>query len=544
MRDLFKGIRTCSLTWAVVLCGSACAQLAPIWRATGGPTGSRFGYSVSRGGDVNGDGYEELVVGAPWGRKALYMEGLAFVFRGGPSGLDSADYWTDGGNQISAQLGWSVAGGGDLNGDGYDDVIAGAPYHDAGQTDEGAAFVYYGSADGLPVVPDLVLQCDQAQAMFGNSVAIPGDVNGDGFDDLLVGAPYYDDGPVNEGTVFLYYGSPSGLGTTAVWTFETEQWSAYVHVHPVGDLNGDGFDDVGITSLLYEDGETDEGRAFLFYGSASGPGPAPSWAFSPNDDYSHTCSMDGAGDVNGDGYPDLVVGAHGFGWMDGNLAGQGAAFLFLGSGSGPSEEPAWLMEPNTDLATSFGNAVAGVGDVDGDGLDDVVVCDEDRWGDIPSEGGASLYTGILAGLSTSPLWEATGGQITANYGRAVCGRMDTNGNGVPEWLIGAPYYDNVDAANGVVFLYEWTDQPTQAPSAGVSTQPGCIVRYNSGVPFLEMSNARHPAEVFITDVHGQTLLHRAWDGNALPLVGLSPGMYVVSVLTRGHREHHRIIIGR
>ena len=104
-----------------------------------------------------------------------------------------------------------MATAGDVNGDGYADVIVGAPRYDNGQTDEGRAYVYYGSAGGLSGSPGWTAESDQAGAFFGDSVATAGDVNGDGYADVIVGAPYYDNGQTGEGMAFVYYGAGGGL---------------------------------------------------------------------------------------------------------------------------------------------------------------------------------------------------------------------------------------------------------------------------------------------------------------------------------------------
>jgi hypothetical protein len=114
-------------------------------------------------------------------------------------------------NDPYARLGFSVAGAGDVNGDGYADVIVGAPFYDAGENDEGAAFVFLGSASGSvgsdPTTAHAQIESDQAFASLGWSVAGAGDVNGDGFADVMAGAPRYDAIETSEGAAFVFLGN-------------------------------------------------------------------------------------------------------------------------------------------------------------------------------------------------------------------------------------------------------------------------------------------------------------------------------------------------
>ncbi|MGB2856715.1 MAG: integrin alpha, partial [Dehalococcoidia bacterium] len=164
--------------------------------------------------------------------------------------------WTMNGGQTEAGFGCYVGTAGDVNGDGYDDIIVGAVHYDNGETNEGRACVYYGSSAGFSIVPDWTAESNQVEGRFGASVATAGDVNGDGYDDVIIGAYAYDKGQTNEGVAFVYHGSPTGLdaaGTRPIgtpdnadWVGEINQAVAYygVSVGTAGDVNADGYDDV------------------------------------------------------------------------------------------------------------------------------------------------------------------------------------------------------------------------------------------------------------------------------------------------------------
>jgi hypothetical protein len=173
-------------------------------------TNAFFGISVAGAGDVNGDGYADVIVGADLADNGESYEGMAFVYLGGASGgTPPGPSWTADGDQGSAYFGGSVSGAGDVNGDGYADVIVGARNYDAPENGEGQAFVYLGSASGLATTPASILDMplDQADAWFGNSVAGAGDVNGDGYADVIVGACYGSNGQSSEGLAYLYHGN-------------------------------------------------------------------------------------------------------------------------------------------------------------------------------------------------------------------------------------------------------------------------------------------------------------------------------------------------
>jgi hypothetical protein len=169
-----------------------------------------------------------------------------FVYHGSATGLSTTPSWTAESNQAGAQFGYSVSSAGDVNGDGFSDVIVGAPEFDSPEANEGRVFVYHGSATGLSTTPSWTAESNQAGARFGWSVSSAGDVNGDGFSDVIVGAPEFDSPELNEGRVFVYHGSATGLSTTPSWTAESNQAGARFgySVSSAGDVNGDGFSDV------------------------------------------------------------------------------------------------------------------------------------------------------------------------------------------------------------------------------------------------------------------------------------------------------------
>jgi hypothetical protein len=296
------------------------------WARDSNQTSAVFGISVGTAGDVNGDGYADVIVGAYYYDHGQTDEGRAFVYHGSASGLSTTPDWTAESNQDYAYFGTSVAAAGDVNADGYGDVIVGANNYNS----EGRAVVYHGSESGLSTNANWTADSDQGGASLGTSVGTAGDVNGDGYADVIVGADYYSNGQTYEGRAFEFEGSASGLSTTPNWTAESDQALAYFgySVGTAGDVNGDGYADVIVGAWSYDNGQTDEGRAFVYHGSAAGLSAIPNATAEANQRSALLgYSVGTAGDVNGDSYDDDVVGSP---YYDHGQTDEGAAFVFRG----------------------------------------------------------------------------------------------------------------------------------------------------------------------------------------------------------------------
>jgi hypothetical protein len=244
---------------------------SPAWIVEGDQVTPVFGGTLGTAGDVNGDGFSDVVIGAPYYDNGQVNEGRAFVYHGSATGLAASSAWTAESNQDEALFGYAGTAG-DVNGDGFSDVIVAAVYYDNDQHNEGRAYVYHGSATGLIASPAWMAEGDQDGAGFGSAVGTAGDVNGDGYADVVVGAYYYDSGQWDEGRAFVYHGSATGLAASSAWTAESDQDSTSfgISVATTGDVNGDGFGDVIIGAGAYDNGQQDEGRAYVYHGNQGG----------------------------------------------------------------------------------------------------------------------------------------------------------------------------------------------------------------------------------------------------------------------------------
>ena len=161
---------------------------------------------------MNGDGYSDVIVGTYGDDNG---EGRAYVYHGSATGLSTSYAWTAEGNQSNAFFGRSIASAGDVNGDGYSDVIVGAYLYDNGEDGEGRAYVYHRSATGLSTSYAWTAESNQSHASFGKSVASAGYVNGDGYSDVIVGAYGCDKCECCGGRAFVYHGN-GGLGLSLI----------------------------------------------------------------------------------------------------------------------------------------------------------------------------------------------------------------------------------------------------------------------------------------------------------------------------------------
>ncbi len=400
---------------------------------------AQFG-SVAVTGDWDGNGYDDLLVGAPGTELdgLGFDDGAVFSYPGSSSGIDLVEDWSFYGDATWPAIGAVMDSAGDVNGDGFEDLILGSPASNSG-LDGGAVLVFHGSATGLEASVSWEAVGGQPFAGFGGHVAGLGDVNGDGYDDVAVTADGYDDvGCFDCGAVFLYYGSATGLASVPDWEYVEPKPGEFPgwQVASAGDVNGDGYSDLAIGQPYYEsaDIQENEGRVMVFLGSATGPGLLPNWQAQSNMvGLSLGWAMTSA-DVNGDGYSDLVAGAPTDGTIP-SCTGQ-SVFAYQGLATGLKKKAIWqkVLKGNCD---AFGATLA-AGDVNGDGYDDVIVGAPTYTGTKAAEGRTWGYLGAATGIGKKSSWDvrANGQEYRLSNGLTT---GDLDGDGVDEVVTGSPY---------------------------------------------------------------------------------------------------------
>ena len=450
--------------------GGAIGQAAsPTWEFTVGARSAPVDTSWGTTPDVNGDGYADVLVGAPYAGA-----GTVSVYLGSAAGLSASPQLTltsPNGTSTSAYFGASVASAGDVNGDGYADVIASA----AGS----AAYLYLGGADGLSSSPAVALPAPNAGGDFGLRVESAGDVNGDGYADVIV-----DDNIT--GHVYLYYGSSLGLSSSPALVLSGGTYSDFGHsIDGAGDVNGDGYGDVIVSVPSLNAGN---GQVYLYLGSPEGLSSPPAVTIDCPGANDGGCRMASAGDVNGDGYADMIIG------VDVLNDAVGQAYIYLGSAAGLASSPAvTLVGPETNVGDSFGRWIATAGDVNGDGYADVVVgADAESDRSVGADGGLNtpagwvhVYLGSANGPASSPAVTLTGPDGSGSlFGRSVTGTGDVNGDGYGDLIVGA----DADLSRGPGWAHLYLGTATGVASTPAATLTGPSAESHFGLSVASVSS--------------------------------------------------------
>jgi hypothetical protein len=415
-------------------------------------------------GDVNGDGFSDIIVGALRNSDNATYSGAAYVVFGpltGQINAGAADLKVTG-LADTDYVGRGVTGAGDTNNDGYDDIIIGAIGDDSGGTNAGAAFLVLGPASGSFNVNSADAEfTGSAAGDIAGELAYAGDVNNDGYDDIFVGAQFNGDGGTKSGAAYLIFGPSSADASLddadVVFTGEEANDEAASSIGGGGDIDGDGYADLLIAARGEDTGGDSAGAVYVIYGDGSmsdtdlSAADAKLTGEADNAQIGWGVSLASAGDTNNDGYDDIVIGAR---YDSDSATNAGAAYIIEGPVAGTSSLSTADAKVLGEAAGDYtGDSVHGPGDIDNDGYDDLII--GSGYSDAGNTNGGAVYLvrGPLSG--TSNLSAATG-RITATgkedraRGRGV---GDIDNDGIPDIMVGAQLNDDAGTDAGSAYLF-------------------------------------------------------------------------------------------
>jgi VCBS repeat-containing protein len=448
------------------------------------------GTSVSEAGDINGDGYADFIIGDSNYNAAHVVFGQASEL---DSTIDLSTLDGINGFTLSAENSInSVNSAGDINGDGYDDLIIGVPYASTSGpfSSEGSSYVYFGKADGFNSNINLnelngsngfSISSTLPNSYVGSSVSHAGDINGDGFDDILVSVPGESNNP---GDAYVVFGKATGFDTNldvnsldsdaGIRIMNAGDVSDGIQVSNLGDVNGDGFDDV-IFTVRQEDEPTD---AYIIYGNNTGFSNSIDLATLTTDagvylsGFGYTengLSVNEAGDFNGDGINDILIG-------DSQYSNNtGASYVIFGNTGFSGEFDVTQLDGRNGFRIDgisegdrSGAAISGGGDINGDGFDDIVIGAPRVIVDSSEDAGQSYVlfgdeSGFGATLDLATIDGSNGFKVSGideyhESGAAVSIVGDVNGDGFDDLLVSSPYANNDEGASYLIYGKDYQNE--------------------------------------------------------------------------------------
>lgn len=428
--------------------GSVYGHAVLLHEFTGEGEFNYFGKSTAPGGDINGDGFDDVLIGAPGYSVKDLNAGRVYVYYGNPN-VNAPDIFIDGENDDD-QFGYAVSSAGDVNGDGYSDFLVGAPYNDANGSNAGQVYLYFGGGleeiNSLDPAADLKFTGESAGDNFGAFVTSLGDINKDGYGDFFVGAPYNDHAAENAGAGYVYLGGPNLDAQPDLILYGEGKWDySGSSAAGIGDFNQDGYGDFAVGAYAGDQKAVDAGKVNIYFGGAP-PNPVAdvSLAGEKKGDY-FGYSIAGA-EVNGDQAVDLLIGAYA---SDQKAQDAGKIYVYFAI-------PTFNKEPNLVISGEtagdyFGYALSSAGDLNGDGQGDFLV---GAYGYDGDAGNAGRVYGFYGGtvLDTTPDVIMEGSSSRDYFGASVSSAGKFNEDDTAEILIGARGADGAQEDSGKVYL--------------------------------------------------------------------------------------------
>ncbi|MEW5759691.1 MAG: FG-GAP-like repeat-containing protein [Candidatus Thermoplasmatota archaeon] len=409
----------------------------------------KYGEVVSNAGDVNGDGYTDVAVGISTFYKNGSNTGRVYIYHGSIKGLDKEPKIILDGEGENNYFGKSICGGMDINKDGYGDIVIGAHRANIGN---GKIYVYYGSSAGIKKDKRTIID-GSSSGDFGTSVSSAQDVNNDGYDDIVIGEPYFS---TRTGRAHVYIGSKNGIITSpfAVLNGETGGSQFGLVVEGIGDVNNDGYKDIAV-SAPYINQLT--GKVYIYHGGKT----TMSYAYSLEGEEKNVMfgTAMSSGDLNNDHYSDLVVSSYLF-----NM-NKGRVYIYYGSNTGISKEKNFILDGSSNFEV-FGKSVKVCGDLNGDGYKDLGVGAEGYNG---STGRTYIYFSSASAPSLAQTFDGIG--ANSFFGNSISGGGDINADNFCEVIIGS-------SGNGKVYIYYFPISAPIFPSINIGNIGGSDWRYD------------------------------------------------------------------
>jgi hypothetical protein len=427
---------------------------------------SFFGNRLAPAGDINGDGYDDLLVAQPdytAPSKPGINHGRVVIFEGSSNGImqTASSTWPPKSGDTNNEKYGVGTNAGDVNGDGFSDlVVSGAEWKDGNGDALGRIHVYLGTANGLTSSPQAEIPGDQSEARFGR-VLTAGDLNCDGRSDVVAASPFFD-GSAGSGTgrVEVFFGQTTSGGNAPIsksnsWTWEGDVSPGLVgfRLSAGGNIDGANCSDLAVGAPVYgSSGTAMVWTSPLNSGSGSAP-PITRTVSAPNAGVGG--GIDITGDYNSDGFADLAVAAT----QEGPNS-NGTVRIYEGQSGGlaNSAQPTIQGPPSSRFGISMD-----AGDINADGVDDLIVgastaSSNPNAANPNEEGGAQIFLGTSNGLTPNPVWSRIHGEKESEYGFSVtvAGNLDdTSPNGPLEVAIGAFQHAGPAGPNaGKVYVYE------------------------------------------------------------------------------------------